>query len=138
MQSGIPDVSFLTNAERMDEELMQQLVRLRLNYVVVSVDGLKDTYNRVRQPSDFDDILGKLKRLKAIKRAAGSRFPLVRVNTVSFWIRRPGDREEFFRRLAPLCDRILISRTVSNFSDYPVPRVPEWICHSPWQRLSIT
>lgn len=138
VNSGIPDVSFLTNAERMTEELMHQLVALRVNYIVISVDGIGDTYNKVRWPSTFDDIIAKLTRLKEIKAAAGTRLPLVRINTVSFWIRDPREREEFYRVLDPLCDRFLVSQTVSDFAGYPTPRVPDRICQSPFQRLSIT
>ncbi|MFK4764716.1 radical SAM/SPASM domain-containing protein [Desulfobaculum sp. SPO524] len=129
-------ISFLTNALALDDALMERIVAAQTDYIVISADGVGRTYEAVRRPARFDDLVRKLERLRDIRRANGSRFPRVRINAVSTWL-TAGERREFVQTFQPLTDAILIGEMLSNFAEYAPPHDPDAFCASPWQRLLV-
>lgn len=130
------NISFLTNALKLDEEMMELLIDKQIDYIVISADGVGKTYEEVRKPGSFDGLVEKLTLLKKMKEKRGSKYPMVRINAVSLWLQ--GDEQAEFKRVfAPLTDKILIGGMLNNFKNFEVKHDPERTCSYPWQRLLI-
>jgi radical SAM protein with 4Fe4S-binding SPASM domain len=57
-------LGFNTNGTLLDDEACQRLVKLRINEIVVSMDGARaETYNKIRIRSDFDKVTANIRRL---------------------------------------------------------------------------
>ncbi|NJB67086.1 MoaA/NifB/PqqE/SkfB family radical SAM enzyme [Desulfobaculum xiamenense] len=129
-------ISFLTNSLLLDERLMELLVRTRTDYIVISADGVGSTYDSVRRPGVFDELVSRLGLLAQIKRRNGASYPKVRINAVGTWF-TPEERAEFLRIFGPLSDRILIGEMLSNFAEHVPAHDASAFCASPWQRLLV-
>jgi len=60
-------VGFSTNGTMIDEEMAGELVRLGVNTITFSVDGIGETYESIRKGSDFDLVMENIKRLHLLK-----------------------------------------------------------------------
>ena len=49
--SGIKDVSTLSNGESMTEKDLYEVVESGLDWISFSVDGMKESYDRIRHPA---------------------------------------------------------------------------------------
>ncbi len=78
-------IDFFTNGMHLTEELVAQLVELSIFKITVSFSGATaESYENVYQGGDFDRVLSGMARLRDAKRAAGSAFPRVVINSLSF------------------------------------------------------
>src|SRR5262249_31556648 len=67
------------------EALARQVVELSVHRITLSFSGsTRETYESVYQGGDFDRTLAGLSRLQEAKREAGSRYPQLHVNSLSF------------------------------------------------------
>jgi hypothetical protein len=67
------------------EALARQVVELSVHRITLSFSGsTRETYESVYQGGDFDRTLAGLSRLQDAKREAGSRYPRLHVNSLSF------------------------------------------------------
>ena len=131
----IPNVSFLTNALRMDEAMSGALVDIGIDYVSISVDGVGDIYNKIRAPLIFDQVYNAIKTLKDIRDNAGKDKPQIRVS--GLWPAISQNKEEYFRIMTKVADKI-----VSNpVKDYRITEdtkfCDDYLCQYPWERLFI-
>ena len=81
--SGIPAVRLVTNGLLLNEEKARMLIDAGLDGLMVSIDGARrDTYEAIRQGSDFERVIGNVRRLQEIKRERGVKHPELCVNSV--------------------------------------------------------
>jgi MoaA/NifB/PqqE/SkfB family radical SAM enzyme len=133
-EHGIRDVAFLTNGERLTEELAAGLVDAGLDWISFSVDGTGTTYERMRYPSTYDGIIRKIQGLKRIRDERGRKKPLIRVQTIFGAIRdNPTDWILFWEKVA---DKACIiadqGRATNRF-----PQDESYQCFEPWRRVVI-
>lgn len=77
-------VSVVTNGTALDEAKIRFLVGHRLRYLMVSLDGLAETHNRIRgQPSAFQRVEKLFRTLHAVKREMKARYPLTCIKTTA-------------------------------------------------------
>ncbi|MGH9399406.1 MAG: radical SAM/SPASM domain-containing protein [Thermoanaerobaculia bacterium] len=78
-------LDFFTNGMHLTEDLVGQLVRLAVHHITISFSGAtREHYESVYQGGDFDRVLTGLARLRDAKRAAGTVYPRVHINSLSF------------------------------------------------------
>ncbi len=78
-------IDFITNGMHLTEELVELVVELSVFEITVSLSGsTAELYENVYQGGDFARVLSGLARLRDARRAAGSAFPRVRINSLSF------------------------------------------------------
>ena len=71
-------VGFSTNGMLLTEDIVRQLVDLRLDILGVSLAGTTAaTHNRIRKGTNFDKVISNLERLLKIKASKGSEVPNV-------------------------------------------------------------
>jgi MoaA/NifB/PqqE/SkfB family radical SAM enzyme len=73
-------VQFNSNGLLLTEDLCRALISKKLRMIDFSLDAAtRETYRKIRR-SDFDLVVGNIKRLSRIKREMGVGYPLIKVN----------------------------------------------------------
>ena len=80
--SKIKNVSFLTNAFYITEDMADCFIENKLSYLAVSFDGIGKTYESIRHPAKFEENYQRLAMLQEKKRQAGTALPQVRLCTI--------------------------------------------------------
>ena len=133
----IQEVSLITNGSRLSETFSKDLIDAGLDWLLISVDGLKDIYEKIRHPLKFDDIIQKLQFLKKYKQQHNLIKPVIRITAV--WPAIRNNAEEFYDTFSPLCDLVAFNPLVdlaATPSNNLVHR-DNFACPSLWQRLFI-
>lgn len=132
-ESGIKEVSFLTNGSRLTEEYSRELVRAGLDYLTISVDGLAHHYNKLRTPLTFDEITEKIATLYRIKEGAEG-FPLVKIQGI--WTYIEEGASDYYDHFAPITDNISFN-PLHDYSKVETKQEANFSCQYPWQRISV-
>lgn len=130
----IPNVSFLTNAFYIDESMARSFIESGVSYIAVSFDGIEDVYEKIRFPAKFKENHDRLAQLLAMRDAAGTASPQVRVCTI--WPAIKDDPEAYTRMMKPVSDYIVCNPYI-NFTG-PMEIKPDFICQYPWERLVVS
>lgn len=135
-KSGIKEVAFLTNGERLNNRTAEQLVDARLDWISFSVDGLADVYNRIRAPAKFNETVEKVAYMRRYRDHKGYKKPLIRVQSILSAIK---DNAESFKKVwKDIADRVnVIADEVRDFNIKEMAHNPDYVCPTPWQRMSI-
>lgn len=132
---GIQDVAFLTNGERLNPELSVRLIESGLDWMSISVDGMNETYNRIRWPETFEGIVSKLKFFKECRDTRGYKKPLIRIQTI--WSAVKGDPDAYFKFFENIGDKVYIIADQHRSDLVAFERVSGFKCSMPWQRLAV-
>ena len=80
----VPETYFTTNGTLLTARVSQLLVQHRLTYLSVSFSAAdRVSFARIHGADYFDRIVANVKRLNEIKRAHGSRYPMLRISYVA-------------------------------------------------------
>lgn len=135
-QKGIKDVAFLTNGEQLNFELGDKLVDAGLDWISVSFDGLKETYEKIRRPAIFEETIAKVKHIREYRDKLGRQKPLIRIQSVHSVIR--GQETEFLAVWKDIADRVnIIADQIRSINEQDYCHYPVYICPAPWQRICI-
>lgn len=137
-EKGIKEVSSLTNAVKMDETQFTAIMQAGLDWLTISVDGMGETYERIRKPAKFPRLLEKLANFKQIKEAAGKVKPVVKIQTIFPAI--AGDPQAFYETFAPLCDEVASNPLIDYLRHDPDSEIlyhEDFACPQLYQRLTI-
>ena len=75
-------VSLITNGMMIDEQLIRKMIKKKLSYLMVSLDGLQMTHNRLRGNGDsFANAVTFIKKVNQLKKEMGSSKPIICVKT---------------------------------------------------------
>jgi len=132
---GIKDVAFLTNGERLTPETSKKLIESGLDWMSISVDGMGETYDRIRWPENFEGIVKKLRDFKELRDKSGSKKPLIRIQTI--WSAVKEDPDSYFRYFENIGDKVYVIADQQRSDLASFPRVPKYKCPMPWQRMAI-
>jgi len=80
-QSGVPNVSMVTNGKLLTERYIELLIGYGLDEIMISVHGTtRETYERFMVGASFETIHTVLRTLRDVKSRRGSRLPQLRIN----------------------------------------------------------
>ena len=143
---GIMEITSLTHGQNIGEEMAEAIVAAEPNWISFSVDGLGETYNKVRTPpskagKDYDAfgvVVENIKRLVRIRDEQGKTKPQIRCNTIYLAIADdPRGYRDFMAGIG--VDWV----TTNELLDFRGPSIPDeairpgWACQYPFQRLSV-
>jgi MoaA/NifB/PqqE/SkfB family radical SAM enzyme len=131
---GIKEVSFISNGVKLSGSFAEDLVRSGLDYFSVSIDGTHGTYEKIRYPSKFADIVEKLRTIRELRDTIGRGFPRIRINSI--WSAVAGRTEEYFSIFGPIVDYI----TINPDYDYSLKNTaidPNHVCQYLYQRMTV-
>ncbi|MFZ3073447.1 MAG: radical SAM protein [Thermodesulfobacteriota bacterium] len=59
-----------------DEKVAKELIRIGMDRLIASVDGAtKETYEKIRVASDFDEVISNVRSLVKLKKETGAKYP---------------------------------------------------------------
>ena len=135
-KAGIQEVSSLTNALRLTPEMFSELVDVGMDWLTISVDGVGETYNKIRKPAKFDDLLEKLRQFKKIKAEKKSLKPVLKVQSV--WPAISENPDEYFQTYSPFVDQVASNQLVDYLQkDEDISYQENFECPVLYQRLTI-
>jgi MoaA/NifB/PqqE/SkfB family radical SAM enzyme len=83
---GVPDLWFPTNLLALSEASVETMIRAGVRTVAASIDGVtKDTYEKIRVPARWEQLLSRLELLREVKRRNGVDRPRLRI--IFTWMR---------------------------------------------------
>lgn len=134
-KAGIKEVSFLSNGSILNTDFNMKLIEAGLDYITISVDALRENYNRLRNPLDFDQMVKEISNLYELKEKYGNGFPKIKVQGIYEYINN--DIEEYLFTFENITDNI----SVNVKHDYELMNVEQednLYCPYLWQRITIT
>ena len=135
-EKGIKEIDSLTNALRLTPEMFEDMVDLRMDWLTISFDGVGETYERIRKPAKYNEMVEKIRAFSEIKRRKNSVKPVVRIQGI--WPAIQEDPEAYFDTFEPISDEVSVN-TLLDFlhKDQDIQVVENFVCPVPFQRLSI-
>ncbi len=129
----IKNVSFLTNAFFLTEDMVDCFVDNGVSYVAVSFDGINETYEKVRHPAKFQENYQRLATFKERRDKKGKAMPQIRACTI--WPAISRDPDKYYDTMKKVTDYIVCNPYI-NFKG-PMKIKPDFICQYPWERIVI-
>ena len=133
---GIKEISFLTNGSKLDRENFIKMMQAGVSWITISFDGLGEEYEKIRKPLKYDEMIEKIKALKAIKKEFNTNKPVIKVQGI--WPSIKVNPEEFYNTLAPYVDSVAFNPLIDfhKSSDDKV-FIDGFYCPMLYQRLVI-
>ena len=132
-KKGIQEVSTLTNGLLLDEDKIEQLFDAGLDWLNVSIDGINETYENIRKPAKFSDILRKIKFAHSLRNRRKLIRPIIWIQSI--WSAVNGDPKAYIDTFRKYVDKIAFH--VDNDYTNKFEKDPTWICHRLWHRMMI-
>lgn len=140
---GVMEVSTLTNGSTLTEDFFTKMMLAGIDWITISVDGLGETYEKIRSPLKFDQIYNAVAMTKAVKTKYGMHRPVIKIQPI--WSSIKDDVEAFYNTFAPISDLIMFNPDVDfeqsnksiNNLDSTICYVEDFICASIYQRFFV-
>ncbi|MDB0003610.1 radical SAM protein [Alphaproteobacteria bacterium] len=137
-QKNIKEVSFLTNGYKLKEKYFLKLLDAGIDIITISVDGMGDTYNKIRYPLKFDDTVKKLEFIQNYKTKNNLDKPLIKIQGV--WPAIREYPEKFYNLFKPITDLIAFNPLIDylhNDDESKIVYEENFACPQHYQRLTI-
>lgn len=133
---GIKEISTLTHGGRLTLEYFKLVQEAGIDWITISIDGLKESYERIRKPLKFDDLLDKLKAIKEYKAANGLVKPVIKVQGI--WPAIQDDPQGYYDTFEPLADLVAFNPLIDYLgNDTEIEYLEDFTCPQQYQRLVI-
>lgn len=135
-RQGIREIDSLTNALRLTPEMFEELVELGMDWLTISFDGVGKTYEEIRKPAKYDEMVEKIRAFAEIKRRRNSVKPVLRIQGV--WPAIAENPGEYFATFEPIADEVSTNTLLDYLhNDADIQYIPGFVCPVPFQRLVI-
>jgi radical SAM protein with 4Fe4S-binding SPASM domain len=129
----IKNVSFLTNAFFITDDIIECLIEKQVSYISVSFDGIEEIYETVRYPASYKENRRRILHLRDKREKAGSSRPQVRLCTV--WPAIKDNPQAYADAMRPVSDYMVYNPYI-NFMG-PMKLKQNFICQYPWERMVV-
>ena len=134
---GIKEVSMLTNGSKLGLPFFIQMVEAGVDWITISIDGTGKTYESVRKPLKFDDLLGKIKEIYNYKKEHNLKRPVIKVQGIWPSIVESGI-DAYYSTFEPLVDLVAFNPLIDYlFNDTDIEYLEDFTCPQQYQRLVI-
>lgn len=134
--AGIKEVSSLTHGGMLNEEKFRKLIEVGLDWLTISFDGVDETYDRIRAPNKYEEMVAKIKRFWEIKKELGTTKPVIKVQTI--WPAIADNPDKFYKTFQSITDQIASNPLIDySRSNLEVQYIENFTCPVLWQRLVI-
>ncbi len=135
-EKGIKEVSFLTHGGKLTESYFEKIVKAGADWITISIDGLGATYESIRKPIKFDELLSKVKNMKKFKDAKGLHRPVIKVQGI--WPAINEDVQAYYDTFAPITDLVAFNPLIDYLAnDTEIEYLDNFTCPQQYQRLVI-
>lgn len=135
-EKGIKEVSFLTNAAKLNKEYFIQVAEAGADWITISIDGVGEQYESIRKPLKFEDTLKKLKDIYDIKEEKGWKRPVVKIQGI--WPAIKENPSQYYNTFEPYVDLIAFNPLIDYLDkDEDIVYDEDFACPQMYQRLVI-
>jgi radical SAM protein with 4Fe4S-binding SPASM domain len=135
-ERGIKEVSTLTHGGRLNLDFFQKCQEAGIDWITISIDGVGETYERIRKPIKFDEIVQKIKDIKRYKEERGLHRPVIKVQGI--WPAIAPAPELYYATFAPHVDLVAFNPLIDYLShDTDIEYLEDFTCPQQYQRLVI-
>ena len=134
--SGIKEVSLLTHGGKLTLPYFKKMVEAGVDWITISADGVGATYEEVRKPLKFDDLMSKIKAIKQYKDEHQLKRPVIKVQGV--WPAVAVDPDAYYNTFEPHVDLVAFNPLIDYLSnDKHIEYLENFTCPQQYQRLVI-
>lgn len=134
--SGIREVSFLTNGTHMELDYFEKLAIAGVDWITISIDGINSVYDEIRKPLFFKDTIRKLKSIKSWKNKNIKLKPVIKVQGV--WPAIRPNPTEYYNLISPLVDLVAYNPLIDYLhKDSDIEYVDGFSCPQFYQRIVV-
>jgi len=135
-QHGIKEVSTLTHGGRLTLEFFRKIVAAGIDWITISADGIGETYEKIRKPITFEQILRQIQDMKAYKEEHGLHRPVLKVQSI--WPAIRDDPEAYYHTFAPYVDLVAFNPLIDYLGhDQDIEYLDDFCCPQQYQRLVV-
>lgn len=136
---GIKEVSTLTHGGRLNRPgFIERIVQAGIDWITISVDGMGETYEKIRKPIKFQEIVDSLTAIKRYKEANGLHRPVIKVQGI--WPAVKEDAQGYYDTFAPITDLVAFNPLIDylwNDTATEIEYVDRFACPQQYQRLVV-
>ena len=135
--SGIKEVSLLTHGGKLTLPYFKKMAEAGVDWITISIDGIGETYERVRKPLKFDALLEKIKLIKKYKQENGLKRPVIKVQGIWPAIQESGV-DTYYDTFKDCSDLVAFNPLIDYLSnDTHIEYLEDFTCPQQYQRLVI-
>lgn len=133
---GVKEVSTLTHGKKFTGEYLREAVDAGLDWITISIDGIEETYNKIRHPLTWESTLGRLKEIKALKEKLKTDKPIIKVQGI--WPAIRENPEKYYELIKPYADIISYNPLIDYLhNDSKIIYEENFSCPQLYQRLVV-
>lgn len=136
-EKGIKEISTLTHGFKLDLPFFEKIVKAGIDWITISIDGTGDTYNEIRKPLKYNDLLEKIKNIKKFKDENNIKKPVIKVQGI--WPAIAKNPNEYYNTFAPIVDQVAFNPLIDYlWNDSEIEYLDEdFACPQQYQRLTV-
>lgn len=135
-ERGIKEVSTLTHGGKLTLPFFEKIAEAGIDWITISIDGVGETYERIRKPLKFDELLAKIKAIKAYKDERGLKRPVIKVQGI--WPAIRENPQQYYDTFAPYVDLVAFNPLIDYLgNDKNVEYLENFTCPQQYQRLVV-
>ena len=120
----------------MNLEFFKKIVDAGIDWITISIDGVGETYNNIRKPLKFEELLNKIKDIKKYKEQNNLKKPVIKVQGI--WPAIEKNPNEYYNLFAPLVDKVAFNPLIDYlWRDEEIEYVEDFACPQQYQRLVV-
>lgn len=136
--NGIKEVSTLTHGGKLTLPFFEKIVEAGIDWITISADGVGETYERVRKPLKFNDLLSKLKDIKKYKEENNLKRPVIKVQGI--WPSISHNPQEYYDTFKSCTDLVAFNPLIDylgNDSEVKLSYIDGFTCPQHYQRIVV-
>ena len=135
--SGIKEVSTLTHGGKLTLPYFKKMVDAGIDWITISADGVGETYERVRKPLKFNNLLDKIRCIKQYKEEHKLKRPVLKVQGIWPAIKECGP-DIYYSTFSPNVDLVAFNPLIDYLvNDTHIEYLEDFTCPQQYQRLVI-
>lgn len=135
-QHGIKEISTLTHGGKLKPDFFRKMVKAGIDWITVSVDGVGETYEKIRKPIKFSEIVENIRGMKRFKDEHGLHKPVIKVQGI--WPAIKENPQLYYDTFAPLTDLVAFNPLIDYLgNDQEIEYLDDFSCPQQYQRLVI-
>lgn len=133
---GIKEVSTLTHGGKLTLDFFKEIAEAGIDWITISVDGIGETYERIRKPIKFQELLDKIKAIDAYKKENRLHRPVIKIQGI--WPAIRDNAQEYYDTFAPYVDLVAFNPLIDYLgNDTEIEYLENFTCPQQYQRLVI-
>ena len=135
-ERGIKEVSTLTHGGKLTLEFFEEIVDAGIDWITISADGVGETYEKIRKPIKFKELMDKIKAMQKFKQERGLHRPVIKVQGI--WPAISENPQEYYDTFSPHVDLVAFNPLIDYLSkDTHIEYLENFTCPQQYQRLVI-